>query len=135
MAKTTRDSDEIITCNTKVVNYKNDAATRRFFVEQIGHKFHFTDYLRQFAKKRNNGATRVTYGDLVKGWLAEKMLKNTPGYKGVIGRQFKYNKFIRDYFFHEKDKNIIDAAKAWKKVRNIKGGATYHYYKRNLKNL
>ena len=52
-AKKTRDSEKPITRKTKVVNYKNDAATRIFFVKQIGRRFYFIDYLRQFTNKNN----------------------------------------------------------------------------------
>ena len=116
-AKKTRDSEKPITPKTYVVNYKNDAATRKFFVEQIGRRFHFTDYLRQFTNKNNLANKKLTYGDLVKGWLAEESRKKDPNYKTTIGKQFKYNQFIRDFFLHEKGKTLADAIKEWKMVR------------------
>ena len=47
-----RDSLKQITKKTRVVNYNNDAETRKFFVKQIGHKFKFNAYLRQFTNKK-----------------------------------------------------------------------------------
>ena len=47
------------------MNYKNDAATRQFFIEQIGKHFRFNTYLRQFTQRNNN--EKLTYGDLVVG--------------------------------------------------------------------
>jgi len=129
--KKTRDSAKPITCNTPVVNYKNDALTRKFFVKQIGKRFHFTNYLRQFSKNKSI-SKRITYGDLVKGWLAEETRKKKPNYQSVIGRQFKYNQFIRDFFSNEKSKTLADAIKAWKMVRGLKGQETYFYYKTKL---
>jgi hypothetical protein len=123
-----KDSDKPIACNTLVINYKNDAATRVFFVKQIGQRFHFTDYLRQFAHKKNMQG-KITYGDLAKGWLAEEARRKNPGYKSVIGRQFKYNQFIRDFFLNERGKTLKDAIKAWRKVRGVKGKETYLYYR------
>ena len=46
-----RDSLLPITFDTPVVNYKNDAATRQFFVEHIGQHFRFDAFLRQFTNK------------------------------------------------------------------------------------
>lgn len=122
-----KDSSRPITSNTLVINYKNDAATRSFFVKQIGNRFHFTSYLRQFANK-GKILNKMTYGDLVKGWLAEENHKKNPSYKSVISKQFKYNKFIRDFFLHEAGKSLNDAIQAWKKVRDKKGRETYCYY-------
>ncbi|EKD71373.1 MAG: hypothetical protein ACD_46C00199G0003 [uncultured bacterium] len=116
-AKKTRDSEKTITRKTKVVDYKNDAATRSFFVKQIGRRFHFTNYLRQFTNKNNLANKKLTYGDLVEGWLAEESRKKSPNYKTSIGKQFKYNQFIRDFFLHEKGKTLADAIKAWKMVK------------------
>ena len=80
------DSDQNITLNTPVINYKNDAKTRVFFVSQIGNTFKFNSYLRAFAKQENKG--NITYGDLVQGY--KDSLKNK---KTTIDKQFEYNQF------------------------------------------
>lgn len=121
------DSDKPIACNTHVIKFKCDAATRNFFVKQVGHRFHFTDYLRQFIQSKNM-SDKITYGDLVKGWLAEESRRKNPNYKNIIGGQFKYNQFIRDFFLNEKGKTIRGAIKAWKMVRKVNGQETYCYY-------
>lgn len=123
-----RDSLQPITCDTPVVNYKNDAATRRFFVEHIGQHFRFDAYLRQFTNK-NNITKNLTYGDLVNGWLAEESKRNTPHYKSTIAKQFEYNQFTRDFFANEKGKSRTDAIKAWKVLKDLPGAKTYANYK------
>ena len=123
-----RDSLQPITFNTPVVNYKNDAATRQFFVAHIGQHFRFDIFLRQFTNK-NNITKGLTYGDLVNGWLAEETKRNAPHYKSHIGEQFEYNQFTRDYFASEKEKSQADAIKAWKVLKAMSGTKTYAHYK------
>ncbi len=103
---TFRDSQQFIKVDTPVRNYRNDAITRRFFVEQIGKHFRFDAYLRQFTNK-NNITTGLTYGDLVNGWLEEESKRKSPNYKSTIDKQFEYNQFTRDFFANEKGKSYI----------------------------
>lgn len=111
-----------------MVNYKNDAKTRDFFVSQIGAHFHFTSYLRQFTNT-DNITPNLTYGDLVDGWLEEEAKnKGFPDNK-KIGEQFEYNQFIRDFFANEKEKSLTDAIKAWKLVTSVEGENTYRAFK------
>lgn len=122
-----KDSKTFITMTTPVIHYKNDVATREFFVQQIGPHFRFNAYLREFRTKKLKKV--ITYGDLVKGWLeAEKLKKNSSQKK--IGKQFEYNQFIRDFFKNEKDKMLKEAIQAWKIVRALQGPSTYSYYKK-----
>lgn len=123
-----RDSDQPITYDTLVINYKNDAATRQFFVDHIGQHFHFDAYLRQFTKK-NNITKGLSYGDLINGWLIEESKRDAPNYKSNIGEQFEYNQFIRDFFANEKDKSRLDAIIAWKFIKTVAGNKTYAHYK------
>ncbi len=123
-----RDSLRMITRETLVVTYKNDAKTRVFFVSQIGKHFHFDHYLRQFTDK-NNITNGLTYGDLVDGWLAEERKRKDPNYQSKIGEQFEYNKFTRDFFQNEKGKSRLEAINAWKLVKSIPGEKTYRRYR------
>jgi hypothetical protein len=131
LAKVTgdRDSKQPITCDTPVVNYKNDAATRQFFVGQVGQSFHFNAYLRQFTDRKNLIGKNLTYGDLVEGWLAEEARKDDPNFKSTIGEQFECNRFTRDFFLYEKGKTRADAVKAWEAVKAAPGENTYSFYK------
>jgi hypothetical protein len=123
-----RDSLQPITFDTPVVNYKNDATTRQFFVEHIGQHFRFDTFLRQFTNK-NNITKGLTYGDLINGWLAEELKRNAPHYKSNIGEQFEYNQFTRDFFANEKEKSRSDAISAWKLMKATPGAKTYAHYK------
>lgn len=91
-----RDSAKAITLDTPVINYKNDAVTKQFFVAQLGAKFRFNDYLRQFAKTPNMDGS-ITYGDLVTGWLQSQINKKHGSQKSSIGEQFQFNQFQRDF--------------------------------------
>jgi hypothetical protein len=61
---------------------------RRFFQSRIGPGFHFDQAMRDFIA---DGAGR-TLGDAVAHWHATR---DQP--PGPIGRQFEYNRFIRDW--------------------------------------
>jgi hypothetical protein len=126
-----RDSNTPISMTTFVVNYKNDAATRLFFVEHIGEHFRFDAYLRQFTNK-NNITKDLTYSDLVDGWLAEEMKRNEPHFKSDISKQFEYNQFTRDFFANENGKSLADAIKAWNVVKTLPGMKTYANYKSTI---
>ena len=70
----------------------------------------------------------LTYGDLVEGWLDEEEKKKNPDYKSIIGKQFQYNQFQRDFYAAEKGKSREALNKAWKLVRDTPGPATYAHY-------
>lgn len=121
------DSLKCITRDTPVKNYKNDAETRRFFVKHIGKKFKFNAYLRQFTNPANV-LPNMTYGDLIEGWASfENSRKNSN--EPVISPQFEYNKFIKDFFSHEKGATLSNAISAWKILISKKGSRTYEKFK------
>ena len=122
-----KDSNTLITRNTPVVNYKNDAATRQFFVAHIGKHFRFNAYLRQFTQQNN--IINLTYGDLVDGWLAYELNKKKSSQPNSIGKQFEFNQFTRDFFINGKGKSRADAIKAWQLVKSVPGPKTYQHYK------
>ncbi len=121
------DSEQRITRNTPVVNYKNDAKTKLFFVDAIGSHFHFNAYLRQFSKIPNINCN-LTYGDLVDGWLKSKAEKKSLTQKPLIEKQFQFNQFQRDFYAAEKGKTRKHMIDAWKMVRSVPGSATYAHY-------
>jgi hypothetical protein len=128
-----RDSQKPITPQTKVIHYKNDAATRKFFIEHIGSHFHFNSYLRQFASESPNNDNKIlTYGDLIAGWKKSETIKKDPNYKTEIENQFEYNQFIRDFFNNENGKTIKDAIAAWNFIKNKPGKRDYQHYKKSI---
>lgn len=126
-----RDGLSLITRSTIVVDYRNDAATREFFVSQIGPRFHFNNYLRQFTNpaKIQFG---MTYGDLVDGWLLAYIEKKQSQGKHEIPKQFEYNRFIRDFTANEKGRSLADAIKAWKLIKSQPGPNSYEHYRSML---
>ena len=122
------DSFYTLTLNTPVVNYKNDRKTSEFFKIHIGKNFHFNDYLRKFKKEKP--ADKLTYGDLVNGWLEEESRKKNPDYKTSIAKQFQYNQFIRDFFKNEKNKTQQEAINAWNLIKSKPGPCTYESYRK-----
>lgn len=127
-----RDSHQPLMRDTLVVNYKNDAATRLFFIKHIGQHFRFDAYLRQFTNI-NNITKNLTYGDLIDGWLQEEAQRKNPNHQTRIGEQFEYNQFTRDYFSNEKGRSRSDAIKAWAIVKTLPGEKTYANFKRLCK--
>tara|TARA_Y200000002_G_scaffold365378_1_gene355228 strand:+ start:2599 stop:3171 length:573 start_codon:yes stop_codon:yes gene_type:complete len=120
-----RDSDNGITASTPVINYRNDAQTRAFFVSHIGEQFKFNDYLRSFARKENDGS--LSYGDLVQGY--KDSLKHK---KITIDKQFEYNQFQRDFFKHNPKGKREDCLKAWQLIKSVQGQPTYLEYVRKF---
>ena len=119
-----RDSDALITLETPVVHYRNDAKTRAFFVAQVGRQFRFNHYLRAFAQQINDG--RMTYGDLVIGYRHSLENKKT-----TIDPQFEYNQFQRDFHKHHPSKSQSACLAAWQRVKKAPGGNTYQDYLRS----
>ncbi len=121
------DSAKTITKTTPVVNYKNDAKTKQFFVGAIGPNFHFNAFLRQFAKTPNMDRS-LTYNDLVAGWHKFEVAKKTLDQKLPIEKQFQFNQFQRDFYSSNKGKTRAQMLAAWKLVRSVPGNATYTHY-------
>ena len=111
-----RDSDVDITRSRFVKYYHNDRKTRDFFEKELGKQFKFNNYLRQFRDPRNI-KPGLTYGDLCDGWLSFEESKNSE--KTVIGDQFKYNQFIRDYFSNSTNPTMDDAINVWQEHKSL----------------
>jgi len=123
-----------ITLDTAVTDdYKCDAETRVFFKSMIGKHFHFTAHLQQFRREQQRMGVRLTYGDLVREWVAEYERRKDPNYRSSIARSWEYNQFVRD-FMGDKPRNtgkeISEAAQAWNVIRVQSGPHTYVEYLR-----
>jgi hypothetical protein len=119
-----RDSEKPITKKMLVRHYRNDQKTRAFFVAHIGRKFKFNHYLRQFADP-SKITPNLTYDDLIEGWILFETQKCS---SDKIPKQFEYNQFIKDYFFHETIGTLGQAINAWKQVKSKSGPNTYEQY-------
>jgi hypothetical protein len=112
-----------LTLATPVVNFKSDQRTREFFESIIGPQFHFTAHLNQFMRGRED----LTYGDLVKEWLAERERRKDKSYKPEIMKSGEYNRYIRDFFANRSNqgKTLKDAIASWNKVKRLAGPRVY----------
>lgn len=116
-------SDEPLTLDTPVVNFKSDQRTREFFKSVIGPHFHFTAYLNDFMRGRDD----LTYGDLVHEWLAEYERRKDRNYKPPIMKSCEYNQFVRDFFADARNqgKPLREAVAAWNEVKTKHGPRKY----------
>ncbi len=112
-----RDSDALITLTTRVINYKNDLITRNFFKSIIGKRFHFTAHVNAYREAKLAAGEKLTYGDLVKEWLAEEARRKTPNYQSMIPRSCEYNQFSRNFYAKNIDGKHSDMVKAWHKEK------------------
>jgi hypothetical protein len=112
-----------LTLASPVVNFKSDQRTREFFTSVIGPHFHFTAHLNQFMRGRDD----LTYGDLVKEWLAERERRKDKSYKPRIMKSCEYNQFIRDYFADPGNlgKKLTDAISCWERLKKLPGPRVY----------
>lgn len=122
-AARTRDSDAPLTLDTPVVTFKSDSETREFFESQIGSHFHFTAHLNKFWRHRDG----LTYGDLVREWVAEHERRKDKAYKPPIMQSCEYNQYIRDYFADPRNEGraFSDAVRSWNSTKTKPGDRKY----------
>ena len=92
---------------------------RAFFKSEIGESFSFNVAFQRWLKA-NAGKT---YSDAVDAYYEIKRNKD----KGpkVIGKQFEYNTYIRDFFEDNKGASLDDAIRCWKYKKSLKGHNKY----------
>lgn len=92
---------------------------RAFFKEQIGASFSFNVEFQKWLKAN----TGKTYREAVAAYhdiLADKKKGKT-----VIGRQFEYNTYVRDFFAANKGRSLDDAIKCWNYKKSRPGHNRY----------
>jgi hypothetical protein len=99
-------------------NFKCNPETRRFFVSQIGPKFHFFLGLIHYKSDRPN--QRVTYQDLVDYWYTEQENRK----KGIYSTEKyavsnRYNKFMQGFYAdpQNKGKTHKQMIAAWEVIK------------------
>lgn len=92
---------------------------RAFFKSEIGESFSFNVAFQRWLKA-NAGKT---YSDAVDAYYEIKRNKD----KGpkIIGKQFEYNTYIRDFFEDNKGASLDDAIRCWKYKKSLKGHNKY----------
>jgi len=83
---------------------------RAFLVEAIGPRFRFDGAVRTFVAE---GGGR-TLGDIVDHWWATR---ESP--QEVIGAQFEFNRFLRDWHLANPGRPSADARRAWRTHRSL----------------
>jgi hypothetical protein len=91
---------------------------RAFFVQMVG-KFTFNVTFQKWLRS-NPGKTYKEAVETYNIILADK--KNN---RSVIGEQFEYNTYIRDFFKDNKGRPLSDAIKCWRYKKSIRGHNGY----------
>ena len=92
---------------------------RAFFKSKIGESFSFNVSFQKWLKA-NSGKT---YGDAIDAYYEIK--RTSKQGQTVIGKQFEYNTYIRDFFADNKGASLDDAIRCWKYKKSLKGQNKY----------
>ena len=118
----------IITADTLIEeNIVCSEVHRAFFKKEIGENFSFNVAFQKWLKA-NAGKT---YGDAIDAYYEIKRAAKQE--RTVIGKQFEYNTYIRDFFADNKGASLEEAIKCWKYKKSLKGSNRYE--KSDLKAL
>lgn len=98
-------------------NFKCSEDKRAFFEKEIGNGFKFKVRFQKWLKAN----PEKTYRDAV---AAYHEIQNSDE-KTEIGKQFQYNRYIRDFFKNNDNKSLDDAIKCWKYKKSLKGHNKY----------
>jgi len=110
-------------------NYSNNEAHRNFFKETIGKKFKFNVTFMNWMEE-NKG--KMKYRDAV-AMYNKIILDKKYGKRTVIGKQFEYNQYTRDFFENNPELRKEDCIKCWKHKKKQIG--SHKYERRDLKIL
>ena len=102
---------------------------RAFFKDKIGEKFSFNVTFQKWIK--SNSENQKTYKDAINAYY--KIIDNKRTNTTVIGKQFEYNSYIRDFFADNHDKQLNQAILCWKYKKSLQGDNNYE--KSDLKAL
>ena len=94
-------------------------ACRAFFTERIGPSFSFSVPFQKWLKTHAGS----TYDDAVSAYA--DILREKKKGKTVIGKQFEYNTYIRDFFADNAGKSLADAIRCWKYKKSQPGSNEY----------
>jgi hypothetical protein len=90
-------------------NYSNNEIHRAFFKKAIGEHFKFNV---QFMNWLEENKGKKTYKEAIKIYN-DILLDKKNGKKTVIGKQFEYNQYTRDFFEDNPKLNKDDCIKCW----------------------
>lgn len=113
----TKTLDEIHIDDVLGENFKCSEDKREFFENEIGSSFKFKVRFQKWLKENPD----KTYGDAIDTYYEIQNSKE----KTVIGKQFQYNQYIRDFFEGNRDKSLEDAIQCWNYKKILKGHNRY----------
>jgi hypothetical protein len=102
-------------------HYSNDENHRRFFISQIGENFKYNVRFMNWMKD-NKG--KKTYREAIEEWK-RIFEEKKQGYKTVIGNQFEYNQYTRDFFENNKGRTREECIECWNYKKSKSGSHTY----------
>lgn len=101
--------------------YSNNEIHRAFFKQHIGKSFKFNV---QFMNWMEENKGRKTYTDAAEAYKQIAADKKS-GKKTVIGKQFEYNQYTRDFFADNPKRSKEDCIKCWNYKKLQIGNHTY----------
>lgn len=102
-------------------NFVCSQCHRTFFTQQIGSSFHFQVAFQNWLKTN----TGKTYADAINAY--HDLQKNKKTTQTKIGKQFEYNRYIRDFFADNQGLSLQQAIICWN-AKKVKPGV--HVYER-----
>ena len=109
--------DEITLDSTLGEDFRCSEDKRAFFEMHLGRGFKFKVSFQKWLKAN----PEKTYGDAI-GAYREII---SSGEKTEIGRQFEYNRYIRDFFEDNDGRSLDDAIRCWKFKKGLRGHNRY----------
>lgn len=100
-------------------NFVCSEVHREFYRKYIGNSFKFLVPFQRWLKSNPD----KTYGDSIEAYY--KILEEKKTGKSVIGRQFEYNTYIRDFFADNRGRSLEDAIKCWNYKKYLQGSHKY----------
>jgi hypothetical protein len=102
-------------------NYSNDENHRRFFMAEIGPAFKYNVRFMTWMKEQKG---KKTYGEAIDEWKRIDGEKKR-GYKTVIGKQFEYNQYTRDFFLNNRGRTKEECIQCWNYKKRKAGSHAY----------
>jgi len=94
---------------------------RRYFVAYLGTGFRFrVPFVRWI--RDNPGKT---FADATKQY--DSIINDLKSNNTVIGDQFEYNRYIRDYYSDNPDGDLVSAIRCWKYKKSLEGNHRYNH--------
>mgnify|MGYP005857026007 CR=1 FL=1 len=132
------DSKTGLTLDKRVVNYKSDSVTRRFFKKHIPEFTGFSALVQKQIKERLAQGEVFAYQDVIelhKDFLRNKNAAKAEGLATKVAHDScQYNQFFIDYS-HDQDPKVHSAKDAWVLARDSAGDKSYQGYKEKIERI